>query len=128
MGDDAHRSAHALVLELRSQYDLPSFVYNRGDAERRQMQEELDRKRRQQEEAIRQQGLQPGIPLPVRRVRVQEQCAVLIGGYKDIDAARNALEKIKKLPNPKSVEADELILTSTNPGSPIQKRKANIFV
>jgi hypothetical protein len=128
MGDDAPKLAHALVLELRSQYDLPAYVFNRGDAERRQMREESDRKRRQQEEAIRQQGLQPGIPLPVRHVRVQEQCAVLIGGYKDIDAARNALEKIKKLPNPKSVEADELILTSTNPGSPIQKRKANIFV
>jgi hypothetical protein len=128
MGDDAPKLAHALVLELRGQYDLPAFVFNHGDAERRQMREELDRKRRQQEEALRQQGLQPGVPLPPRSVRIQEQCAVLIGGYKDMDAARNALEKIKKLPNPKSVPVDQLILTSTTPGGQAQRRDANIFV
>src|SRR5438094_5680905 len=128
MGEQAPKLAHALVLELRSQYDLPAFVYNRGDIERRKMQEDLDRQRREREEALRQQGIQPGMPLPVRRVRIEDQCAVLVGGFKDLDAAHNALEKFKKLPNPKSVPVDELILTTKDAGAKAQRRPANIFV
>jgi hypothetical protein len=125
VGDKAPQMAHDLVLELRRDYDLPAFVFNRGDVERRKMQEEIEQKRRQQEEALRQQGLQPG-PLRGRHVTIEDQCAVLIGGYKDVDAAHNALEKIKKLPNPKSVPADEVILT-TRDASQVQRQKANIF-
>jgi hypothetical protein len=129
MGEQAPKLAHALVLELRSQYDLPAFVYNRGDVERRKMQEDLDRQRREREEALRQQGIQPGMPLPVRKpAHIEDQCAVLVGGYKDLDAAHSALEKFKKLPNPKSVPVDEFILTSKDPGSQTQRRKANVFV
>jgi len=128
MGEQAPKLAHALVLELRSQYDLPAFVYNRGDVERRKMQEDLDKQRREREEALRQQGIQPGMPLPVRKVRIEDQCAVLVGGYKDLDAAHSALEKFKKLPNPKTVPVDELILAPNESGAKLQKRQANIFV
>jgi hypothetical protein len=131
MGQSAPKMAHDLVLELRRDHDLPAFVYNRGAEERRRMQEDLENQRRRQEEMLRQQGLQPDQPLPSRRVRIEDQCAVLIGGYRDIDAAHSALEKIKKLPNPKSVPADELILASTDSNNKVQelqKRKANIFV
>jgi len=126
MGEQAPKMAHDLAIELRRDYDLPAFVYNRGDIERRKMQEEMDQKRREREEALRQQGLQPGIPLPARRVRIEDQCAVLIGGYKDVDAAHSALEKIKKLPNPKSVKPDELILTTTT-SQEVKRQPANIF-
>jgi hypothetical protein len=51
---------------------------------------------------------------------------VLIGGYKDVDAAHSALEKIKKLPNPKSVKPDELILTTTT-SQEVKRQPANIF-
>ena len=126
MGEQAPKMAHDLALELRSQYDLPAFVYNRGNIERRKMHEEMDQKRRQREEALRQQGLQPGNPLPPRYVRIEDQCAVLIGGYKDVDAAHSALEKIKRLPNPKSVRPDELILTTTTTQE-VKRQPANIF-
>ncbi len=126
-GEQAPKLAHALVLELRSQYDVPAFVYNRGDVERKKMQEDLDRQRHGREEALRQQGIQPGMPLPVRRVRIEDQCAVLVGGFKDLDAAHNALEKFKKLPNPKTVRVDELILTTKESGAKAQRRPANIF-
>jgi hypothetical protein len=127
VGEQAPKMAHDLVLELRRDYDLPAFVFNRGDVERRKMQEDIDQKRREREEALRQQGLQPGIPLPPRHVRIEDQCAVLIGGFRDVDAAHSALDKIKKLPNPKSVPADQLLMPSTNgPGQP-QRRDVNIF-
>jgi hypothetical protein len=127
IGEQAPKMAHDLVLELRRDYDLPAFVYNRGDIERFKIQKEMDDKRFQQEEALRQQGLQPGKALPVRHVRIEDQCAVMIGGYKDMDTAHDALEKIKKLKNPKSVPADQLILTSANGGNQPQRREANIF-
>lgn len=131
MGETAPKMAHDLVLELRREYDLPAFVFNHGAEERRKMQEELDKKRRQQEELLRQQGIDPGQPLRPSHVRIQDQCAVLIGGFKDIDAAHSALEKIKKLPNPKSVPADKLILAgigSDNRVKNAQEREANLFV
>jgi hypothetical protein len=130
VGETAPKMAHDLALELRRDHDLPTFVYNRGAEERRKMQEELDNKRRRQEEMLRQQGLQVDQPLRAGHIRVEDQCAVLIGGFKDLDAAHNALEKIKKLPNPKSVPADELILASTDSNNKVQdlqRQKANIF-
>ncbi len=130
MGDSAPQMAHNLVLELRRDLDLPAFVYNRGAEERRKLQEELEKQRLQQEELLRKQGIEPGQRLRPRHVRIEDQCAVLIGGYKDIDSAHAALEKIKNLPNPKSVPADELILgqtDSSNKMQAMQRQKANIF-
>ncbi|HEV2949282.1 MAG TPA: hypothetical protein VGX70_18045 [Gemmataceae bacterium] len=131
MGDTAPKMAHDLVLELRRDpYDLPAFVFNRGAEERRKIQEDLENQRRRQQELLRQQGLNPDQPLPARRVRVQDQCAVLIGGYKDMETARAVLEKIKKLPNPKSVPVDKLMVAgtdSTNKIQNLQTQDANIF-
>jgi hypothetical protein len=106
MGEMAPQFAHDLVLELRSRYDLPAYVFNRGAEERRKLQDELEKQRRDQEEQLRLAGLQPDMPIPLRHVRIEEQCAVLIGGYKDMETARKALEKIKKLEPPKSVPAE----------------------
>jgi hypothetical protein len=113
VGDMAPKFAHDLVLELRSRYDLAAYVYNRGADERRKLQDELEKQRRDQENALLQAGLKPGIPLPVRHVRIEEQCAVLIGGFRDMESASKALEKIKKIPKeraPTSVPADNLIV------------------
>src|SRR6516162_6131873 len=50
VGETAPKMAHDLALELRRDHDLPAFVYNRGAEERRKIQEDLDSKRRRQEE------------------------------------------------------------------------------
>jgi hypothetical protein len=126
VGETAPKMAHDLALELRRDHDLPAFVYNRGAEERRKIQEDLDSKRRRQEELLRQQGLQLDQSLRASHIRVEDQCAVLIGGFKDLDAAHNALEKIKKLPNPKSVPVDEIILGKTD-SNKIEKQKVNIY-
>src|SRR5262249_45145453 len=120
MGETAPKMAHDLALELRRDHDLPAYVYNRGAEERRRMQEELDKKRRQQEEMLRQQGVDPGQPMRIPHVRIEDQCAVLIGGFKDIEAAHSALEKIKKFDNPRSVPADEIILGQTDSSNKMQ--------
>jgi hypothetical protein len=91
VGPDASTLAHELVLEIRSRFDLPAWVFNRGDEERRQS---IENWRKMQEH------LPPEQRLPYRGPRYQPQCAVLIGGYKDIDAARRMLDKVRKLPPP----------------------------
>jgi hypothetical protein len=92
VGPQAPRLAQQMILEIRSRFDLPAFVVNRGDEERRKQQQELQELHKQF----------PYYTGPIRHTRIQEQCAVLIGGYKDIDTAHRALKAIKKLPPPSS--------------------------
>jgi hypothetical protein len=92
VGPEAPHLAHQMILEIRNRFDLPAFVVNRGAEERRKQQQELEQFRKQF----------PDYTGPIRHTRVQEQCAVLVGGYKDMDAAHRALKDIKKLPPPSS--------------------------
>jgi hypothetical protein len=92
VGSESPQLAHQMVLEIRSRFDLPAYVVNHGDEERRKQQQELEQFRKQF----------PDYRGPIRHTRVQEQCAVLIGGYKDMDTAHRALLEIKKLPPPSS--------------------------
>src|SRR5947209_1600836 len=90
MGPDAPELARQVVLELRNRHHLPAFVFNHADEERRRMREEFER--------IRQ--LQPDVPRARRTVRLEEQCAVLVGGYADFEGASAALKDVKALPTP----------------------------
>jgi hypothetical protein len=98
--DDANGPslARALTLELRGpNYGLQTYVWNYGDDERKA---ELERVRKQiefQKEALKRAGLTADVPMRRPRMRIRVQCAVLVGGYKDMDAARRDLDRIKKL-------------------------------
>jgi hypothetical protein len=93
-GDNAGDKANDMVLDIRRNFNLPAYVFNHGAEERRKQQEEIDRIRK----------LCPGGRVRVHRV--EEQFAVLVGGYKDMESARKALDGFKKLKptNPKLVE------------------------
>lgn len=106
-GDSSGKLAHDLVLELRQRYKLPAYSFNRGARERAKQQEDLDRERQQQRKLLEQLGADPEqVTLHRRTVRIDEEYAVLVGGYKDIDTARRALDSIKKLAPPRSVPLD----------------------
>src|SRR5262245_7249367 len=85
VGPEAPALAHKMILEIRRGYQLPAYVFNFGQQERRKRDEELQRMHQ----------LYPEAKVPLRTTRIEGQCAVLIGGYKDSDEARRALEKIK---------------------------------
>jgi hypothetical protein len=53
-------------------------------------------------------GLKPDLPLRLPTVRIEDQFAVLVGGYADIDAARRGLERVKKMQPPRTVPKDVL--------------------
>src|SRR5438105_3458945 len=77
VGELAPQLAHEMVLELRSRFDLPAYVVNKGEEARKKQMEEWQRWHQQFPEAN----------VPLRGVRIQEQYVVLISGYKDMDTA-----------------------------------------
>jgi hypothetical protein len=89
-GPDAPELARQVVLELRNKHRLAAFTFNHADQERQKYDEDYKRLKERY----------PGVPLRRRTVRVQENCAVLLGGFKDLDAASAALKQVRALPLP----------------------------
>jgi cell division septation protein DedD len=84
--ESASELAYQLCTYLR-QKNYPAYVYNRGNAERKKLQEELDQW----------QKAYPGVPR--RRVLAhpqEDQFAVLLGGFNDMDTATVQLKKVRK--------------------------------
>jgi hypothetical protein len=107
VGPEASQLAHEMVLEIRSRYNLPAWVYNRSEEER-QKQRERVRELRERYRDFQNQ-------IPIKTTRIQEQCAVLVGGYKDFDAASRALKKFKTL-NPPVADRLKPQVIVINPG------------
>lgn len=117
-GELAAKMARDLVGELRTQYHLQAYLYNRGDEQRRQLEQEIQQKRKLQELYLRNAGLDPTeIHLPVRRHRIEDQYVVLIGGYPDMTSAHRELDRIKKLQPPRSVPRDTIIRSPLDPAA-----------
>ncbi len=122
VGPQSAQLAHEMVLEIRSRFNMPAYVRNKGEEQRKEQQEQL---RKWHEE-------HPGVTAPLKTTRVQDQCAVLIGGYPTVDAAHAALRQVKKLPPP---SADRLCPILSEVGqadedgnAPIKIAHANPFV
>jgi len=97
MGKEAPQMARDLALELRDHHKLQAFVFNYGAEER---QKELARIRAlldKQREFLEKNKLSLDTPLRARHVRIEDQCAVLVGGYGDPDTARRHLDHVRNL-------------------------------
>jgi hypothetical protein len=137
VGPEATQLAHEMVLEIRSRFKMPAYVLNRGEEERRKQETELAglKQRHEALNAMKRQNNEPEVPLPRRYApRIQDQCAVLVGGYKDQDAAYHALKDFKKLPSPSNKRLCPVIIQapiSEKPGgepSQVNSAYANPFV
>jgi hypothetical protein len=89
-GADAPELARQVALDLRNRHRLNAFIFNHA-AHRRQEQEEEFKKLQER---------YPGVPIKRRFVRVQEECAVLVGGFRDFEDASGSLKRVKGLPLP----------------------------
>ena len=87
-GPEAPRQAHELIMQLRRQYNYPAWLFNRAEEQRRQQEEQL----RNAHTNIF--GFTETAP---RRTSIQEQCAVLIGGFATMEDAHKALDYFKQL-------------------------------
>src|SRR5262249_28107184 len=94
VGPQAPQLAHEMVLELRSRFKLPAYVLNRTNQERQKQEEDLQQIKQKYDELnrLRERYNEPPVAMS-RRIapRIQEQCAVLVGNYKDQETAYQAL-------------------------------------
>jgi hypothetical protein len=96
-GQPARSQAEELATEIRTRYTLPAYVFNRTGEERRAERERVARAKDEQRKKLEQDGLPADTPIYVKTVHIEDQYAVLVGGYKDDAAARKALDAIRKL-------------------------------
>jgi hypothetical protein len=115
-GEPAPQLAHDFALELRNRYRLPAYVFIHGAEEKRREQERVEQQRQQQRQWLQQMGFSD-TPIHVRRMHIEEQYAVLVGGYKDFDAAADALQQIKKQPPPSEQFQDRYISATAPEGT-----------
>lgn len=88
-GPNAPTLARQLALQLRRRDNLAAWVFNKGEEERQRQRQYLQEMHRLCPEGR------------TRVVRIPEQCAVLIGGFPDMDSATKALKQVKKLDPPR---------------------------
>lgn len=120
-GPESHVWARGMVALLREPgYRLPAYVFNRGAEERRKERERIQEilRSRQKLEAETGTLVHAGKMRIPRYANVEDQVAVLIGGYRDMDTARRALDEIRKLPapDPKRVKLDGVITMNKEKG------------
>lgn len=100
-GENSRQLADDLIQEIRTNYRTAAYGFNRGAEERAKEKERIQKIKEQQEQFITQSGLPVGTKLrSPKTIRIEDQYAVLIGGFKDIDAARKALDEVRKLKPP----------------------------
>ncbi len=92
--------ARALTLELRQNYRLNAYVWNYGDDERKAELERVRKEVERRKQVLREQGVTGDIPIRVPHMKIRVQCAVLVGGYASMEAARQDAERIRKLKPP----------------------------
>lgn len=105
-GPEAHAWARQLVAELRGpNYKLPAYVFTKGQEEKRREDERIRKiieSRKKLEAYANSTGgnVYQG-PLRVKKYNsLSEQVAIVIGGYETMEAARKAMDDIRKLPAP----------------------------
>jgi hypothetical protein len=96
-GPPSQGLAEELAQEIRAKFQLPAYVFNRSAEEKQREKERVARIREAQRQRLIEAGLSPDTKLPVKTIRIEDQYAVLVGGYKDDAAARKALDDVRKL-------------------------------
>jgi hypothetical protein len=86
IGENAQKLANQLTLHLRQQ-GYPAYVFDYTAEEERKAREMLAERYRMAPELAR-----------TRRVRIEKQWGVMIGGYQDMESASKDIAKVKKLP------------------------------
>jgi hypothetical protein len=86
-GEEGKDLAREFALEVKRHYKVNTYVFNHGEKERKEQEAQIQ----QMKELLKDTPIKR-----IRRVRVEEQWAVLIGGYKDMESANKALVDLRK--------------------------------
>jgi len=104
-GDNAMRSALELVGELRNDYRVNAYWYSRTEQLRAEQERELERLRH----------LYPNQKL--KRVRIPDEIAVLVGDYRSFEAASDAVARLRNMPAPKKAMTPTLAIAYQKAGA-----------
>jgi hypothetical protein len=104
-GDEAARMAIELVQELRADYRVNAYWYSRTQKQREEQEQQLQRLRQLYGDQ------------PFKRVRIPDEFAVVVGDYKSFDAARDGVERLKKMPAPKKVPGPTIAIAEQKAGA-----------
>lgn len=121
-GPEAVDMANQCAMIIRSRDHLPAYVINYGEQERKKRTAEIEQELK----------LNPDARMPRRTTRIPDQCAVVVGGFATIDAARTALDKIKQLAAPEiklsegKVNSDVVSLYVPVPGKGVEIRRETV--
>lgn len=96
-GPESPAVAREMVMELRQRYKLPAYVFSKGDEERRAEFERVKKIVEDYHKFCLEKHLAPDPHMRVKTRRFENEYAVLVGSYKDADAARRALKDIRAL-------------------------------
>lgn len=100
-GKGAQHLAEDFARSLRLDYRQTAFVFDRSEEERRAERERIAGLRKKREDEAKLAGLPKDTRWePIRTHKIEDSFAVLIGGWKDMESARKALEEIRKLKPP----------------------------
>jgi len=98
-GPYAAELGHEVVMWLREKQNLQAFVFDKGRLEREQQERAIEEQKRADPYTR------------IHRVKIEEQCTVLIGGFKDQETATDVLRrKVRQLPLPQSKFDPNLVL------------------
>ncbi len=84
-GDESERMAWDLVTELRRDFHLPAYLFSVSEERRKQQREELEERRKRYGDGV-----------PLKRERIVDEYAVMVGNYKSFDAATESLKKMRE--------------------------------
>jgi hypothetical protein len=122
-GPEAAQMARDFVLVLRDPkgpYKMTAYVFNRGAEERQKEKQRVELYKQQMREKYKKMGVDVPPPIRAKRVRIEDQYAVLVGSFKDMPTARRQLDAVRKLalPDPAKVKMDSayIIDPKTNKG------------
>jgi len=97
-GPPAKELTEAMIQELRTKHNLPAYSFCRSAEEKRKQQEYVEQFKQMQRTWLEQSGLPLDTKLRgPKTYRIEDQYAVLVGGYKDEDAAYKAAQQIRKM-------------------------------
>lgn len=100
-GAEAAQLAEELTESLRQDYKINAFTFDRSGEERLKERERIAAIKKKREDEAKANNLPKDTKWdPIRTHRIVDSYAVLIGGWKDMESARKALEQVRKLKPP----------------------------
>jgi hypothetical protein len=129
-GDDSRVKAEEMCQELRQCRELQgknisTYIFNRATEEKRKESERVAALREQRKQQLRAAGLPEDTPIRIPGTRIEDQYAVLVGGFKDDVTARKYLDDVRKL---KPSQKLQLVAFVPGPDGKLREQQINPFL